>query len=252
MLKLTKYYYNKEMKRYFNILILFFSIVFMISISTYSIIRNQNKIKFEKNVIFLNSTVFLSDSIVNKLLTQILNEKHMKLKDSLDLNIIETFLKKNKFIESVEVYWKFHDVLEIKIRERQPLYILTKENYYVDSYGKFFPMKKIKKDLPKVSSEFSNVNLKNITKFILRMNNDPFIKNELDKVYFEKNQFRISLKSFDFDIIFGNTKRFKEKVEKLKVFCAFQKVQDSLSNYPLVNLNYLNQVIASKSLVYEK
>ena len=78
------------------------------------------------------------------------------------------------------------------------------------------------------------------------------MKSELDKIVFEKNEFRINLKSFDFDIIFGNSKRFKEKVEKLKVFCAFQKVQDSLTNYPLVNLNYLNQVIASKSLVYEK
>ena len=78
------------------------------------------------------------------------------------------------------------------------------------------------------------------------------MKRELDKIYFKKNEFKISLKSFDFDIVFGDLKRFNEKVEKLKVFCAFQKVQDSLINYPLVNLNYLNQVIASKSLVYEK
>jgi len=240
------------MKRYLNILILIFSTAFIISISIYGTLRNQNKKKFEKNIVFSNNNVFLNDSIVNKLLTQILYDKYLKRKDSLDLNIIETELKNNQFIKSAEVYWKFHDVLEIRIKEREPLYIMTNENYYVDSFSKFFPMKEIKKDLPKVLSKLSKINLKSLTNFVLRINKDHFMKSELDKIYFEKNEFRINLKSFDFDIIFGNSKRFKEKVEKLKVFCAFQKVQDSLTNYPLVNLNYLNQVIASKSLVYEK
>ncbi len=240
------------MKRYLNILILIFSTAFIISISIYGTLRNQNKKKFEKNIVFSSNNVFLNDSIVNKLLTQILYDKYLKRKDSLDLNIIESELKNNQFIKSAEVYWKFHDILEIRIKEREPLYIMTNENYYVDSYGKFFPMKEIKKDLPKVMSALSKINLKSITNFVLRINNDHFMKSELDKIVFEKNEFRINLKSFDFDIIFGNSKRFKEKVEKLKVFCAFQKVQDSLTNYPLVNLNYLNQVIASKSLVYEK
>jgi len=240
------------MKRYLNILILIFSTAFIISISIYGTLRNQNKKKFEKNIVFSNNNVFLNDSIVNKLLTQILYDKYLKRKDSLDLNIIETELKNNQFINSVEVYWKFHDILEIRIKEREPLYIMTNENYFVDSFGNFFPMKEIKKDLPKVLSKLSKINLKSITNFVLRINKDHFMKSELDKIYFEKNEFRINLKSFDFDIIFGNSKRFKEKVEKLKVFCAFQKVQDSLTNYPLVNLNYLNQVIASKSLVYEK
>ena len=240
------------MKRYLNILILIFSTAFILSISIYGTLRNQNKKKFEKNIVFSSNNVFLNDSIVNKLLTQILYDKYLKRKDSLDLNIIETELRNNQFIKSAEVYWKFHDVLEIRIKEREPLYIMKNENFYVDSFGKLFPMKEIKKDLPKVLSELSKIDLKSVTNFVLRINKDDFMKSELDKIYFEKDEFRINLKSFDFDIIFGNSKRLKEKVEKLKVFCAFQKVQDSLTNYPLVNLNYLNQVIASKSLVYEK
>ena len=124
--------------------------------------------------------------------------------------------------------------------------------FYVDSYGKSFPMKKNEKDLPKVFAKLSKDNLNIITKFILRINQDNFMKRELNKIYFENNEFKINLKSYDFNIIFGNSKRLNEKIEKLKVFCAFQNAQDSLKNYPVVNLNYLNQVIASKSLVYEK
>ena len=240
------------MKRYFDILILFFSIVIITSISTYAIIKNENKRQFKKNIIFSENNIFLNDSIVNKLLTQIFHERYMKAKDILDLNIIETELKNNEYVENAEIYWKFHDVLEIRIKEREPLYILKKENFYVDSFSNIFPMKEIKKDLPKVSSELPEVDLISVTKFILKTNNDSFMKSELDKIYIKQDEFKINLKSFDFDIIFGDSKRLYEKIEKLKVFCAFQKVQDSLTNFTLVNLNYLNQVIASKSLVYEK
>ena len=240
------------MKRYLSILILIFSIALIISVSIFGVLRNQTKKSFKKSIIYSGENVFLNDSLVNKLLTQILHDKFLKTKDSLDLNIIESELKNNHFIEKVEVYWKFYDFLEIKIKEREPLYILKNEKFYVDSYGKFFPMKKIEKDLPKVFTKLSKDNLNIITKFIIRMNQDNFMKRELNKIYFENNEFKINLKSFDFNIIFGNSKRFKEKVEKLKVFCAFQNAQDSLKNYPVVNLNYLNQVIASKSLVYEK
>ncbi len=240
------------MKRYLSILILFFSIALIISVSIFGILRNQTKKSFKKSIIYSGENVFLNDSLVNKLLTQILHDKFLKTKDSLDLNIVESELKNNHFIEKVDVYWKFYDFLEIKIKEREPLYILKNEKYYVDSNGKSFPMKKIKKDLPEVYTKLSNDNLNMITKFILRINQDNFMRRELNKIYFENNEFKINLKSFDFNIIFGNSKRFKEKVEKLKVFCAFQNAQDSLKNYPVVNLNYLNQVIASKSLVYEK
>ena len=240
------------MKRYLSILILIFSIALIISVSIFGVSRNQTKKIFKKSIIYSGDNVFLNDSLVNKLLTQILHDKFLKTKDSLDLNIIESELKKNHFIEKVEVYWKFYDFLEIKIKEREPLYILKNKKYYVDSNGKSFPMKKIKKDLPEVFTKLSNDNLNMITKFILRINQDNFMRRELNKIYFENNEFKINLKSFDFNIIFGNSKRFKEKVEKLKVFCAFQNAQDSLKNYPVVNLNYLNQVIASKSLVYEK
>ena len=240
------------MKRYLSILILIFSIALIISVSIFGILRNQTKKSFKKSIIYSGENVFLNDSLVNKLLTQIIHDKFLKTKDSLDLNIIESELKNNHFIEKVEVYWKFYDFLEIKIKEREPLYILKNEKYYVDSNGKSFPMKKIKKDLPEVYTKLSNDNLNMITKFILRINQDNFMRRELNKIYFENNEFKINLKSFDFNIIFGNSKRFKEKVEKLKVFCAFQNAQDSLKNYPVVNLNYLNQVIASKSLVYEK
>ena len=37
----------------------------------------------------------------------------------------------------------------------------------------------------------------------------------------------------------------KEKIKKRKVVCAFQKGQDSLTEYKKINLSYINQVVAT-------
>jgi hypothetical protein len=46
-------------------------------------------------------------------------------------------------------------------------------------------------------------------------------------------------------VILGNTTSLNEKIEKLKIFCAFQNIQDSLSGYQKINLTYTNQVVAT-------
>ena len=46
-------------------------------------------------------------------------------------------------------------------------------------------------------------------------------------------------------IVITSLDEISEKIKKLKVFCAFQKVQDSLTNYKKINLSYINQVVAT-------
>ena len=87
------------MKRYLDKLILFFSIVFITSISIYSIIKNENKRKYKKSIILSKNNIFLNDSIVNKLLTQILHDRYLKAKDM-------NMLKMQKYIGSFMMFWK--------------------------------------------------------------------------------------------------------------------------------------------------
>jgi hypothetical protein len=46
-------------------------------------------------------------------------------------------------------------------------------------------------------------------------------------------------------VVFGAPTRIQEKIKKLKVFCAFQNVQDSLGKYQKINLSFKKQVVAS-------
>jgi cell division protein FtsQ len=237
------------MRKYIKLLYLFFLISFLTIISTFAIIRNKSKIIFDINIIYSNPKLFLNDSIVNKLLTQNLRREYFKIKDSLDLNMLEIKMENHPVIDNTEIYWKYSNVLELEINERQPLFIVNDDiQLFVDSTGVSFPISKtIDDNLPLVFSGHSNDELKVITDFVLKLKRDPFINKELDKIYFKNNEFTIFLKSFDFKILFGNSFRFNEKIQKLKVFCAFQNSNDSLNNYPSINLKYLNQVVASKS-----
>ena len=68
---------------------------------------------------------------------------------------------------------------------------------------------------------------------------------ELETIYLNENEYILKLRSFPFDVILGDASRLNQKIQKLKVFCAFLISQDSFNEYELINLSYKNQVVAS-------
>ena len=74
---------------------------------------------------------------------------------------------------------------------------------------------------------------------------DSFLSREIESIYAMENQYILDLKSYNFQVILGKPNQIIEKIKKLKVFCAFQNVQDSSKKYKKINLSYNNQVVAS-------
>ena len=82
-----------------------------------------------------------------------------------------------------------------------------------------------------------------------------------DKIYYKHTGYIGNLKSMNLETMMNKspervltrsvrgmlpkTKLGNVMIKKLKVFCAFQKVQDSLTNYKKINLSYINQVVAT-------
>ncbi len=64
-------------------------------------------------------------------------------------------------------------------------------------------------------------------------------------LFLERATYKMHLKSYPFEVILGNTSTLNKKIEKLKIFCAFQNIQDSLRGYKKINLTYSNQVVAT-------
>ena len=196
--------------------------------------KNESRIDEEVQIIFTHNPFFLNSDLVNKKKKKKVISKFIKDKESLDLNMLEIQLKSIPEVENAEVFVLPMGKLSISITERTPLFqTASKPALYVDQNGVSFAYKAI--DSIEYPSYLSNVGSET-----LKMTATLVKKLKADFKY------SIRLKSYSFEVVLGNVFKLKEKINKLKIFCAIQNVQDSLSGYEKINLTYENQVVASK------
>ncbi|MDA0792342.1 MAG: hypothetical protein O3B46_00260 [Bacteroidetes bacterium] len=201
----------------------------------------------EVNVKFTTPPRFLESTLVNKLLTQKSEAGSALRKDSLDLNMLENQLKTVPEVRNVEAYFLPEGSLFVELTERNPLFKAGYNSpYYVDQEGVLFGTKMLNEDnYPVFISPTHTLSLDATANLIETLLEDAFLARELKEVAFENNSYWLNLKSYPFTIQMGKPTEIKEKIEKLKVFCAFQKLQDTLNGYKKINLSYKNQVVAS-------
>ena len=230
-----------------SILFLIFISLILVGCFLFSNFKYHQKNNLKINVSYSNPPRFLNDSIVNKLLTQNLLSKYSLHKDSLDLNILENKMNKIPEFKNVEIFIFPEGELTFQITERKPLFKLNSNpSLYSDVNGILFKFNSSDSSKFPLFKTISSTHSFETSAYVIKnLKKDPFLSGELHKVELIKDEYQLKLKSFDFNIIFGSPKRIKEKIKKLKVFCAFQKVQDSLTNYKKINLSYINQVVAT-------
>lgn len=201
----------------------------------------------EVNVKFTTPPRFLESTLVNKLLTQKSEAGSALRKESLDLNMLENQLKTVPEVRNVEAYFLPEGSLFVELTERNPLFKAGYNSpYYVDQEGVLFGTKMLNEDnYPVFISPTHTLSLDATANLIETLLEDAFLARELKEVAFENNSYWLNLKSYPFTIQMGKPTEIKEKIEKLKVFCAFQKLQDTLNGYKKINLSYKNQVVAS-------
>ncbi len=237
------------MKKYHSLLFLLFSSTALMGCFWFSQYRNNQKTSLEVKVDYTAKPRFLNDSVVNKLLTQNLNNQSGLLKDSLDLNMLENQINNTPEVENVEIFIQPKGELSLLITERKPLFkVATETMYFSDVHGVLFSYKEIDSTpYPVFNSTSSTLSLKTTASLIQNLKEDPFMDRELISVSLKENQYELKLKSFDFQVIFGTPTSVENKIQKLKIFCTFQRVQDSLKGYQKINLSYDNQVVATTS-----
>ena len=162
--------------------------------------------------------------------------------------MLENYLETIPFVERAEVYLLPSGTLGVLCTERTPLFkIASNTSSYVDRFGVKFPyVENSSLRLPVFEGMPSEEQLDEIVQLVEGLNEDGFMSKEVTQISLENNQkdYQLRLKSFDFKVILGGSDQLEEKIKKLKVFCAYQKVQDSLTGYPSINLKFKNQVVA--------
>ena len=229
---------------FFLVLMLFF----LVGMVYFSHQKNIVRVVDDVKISFTHFPRFLDTILVNKLLTQNFRGKFVQLKDSLDLNMLEKQLNQIAEIQNAEVFVLQKGQVSVSITERIPtLKINSVSSFYADASGAIFPFTKVDNNkLPIFKTDTIDASIINVAILIERLKKDTFMKSELKTLYLDDASYHLKLKSYPFEIVFGNENALIEKIEKLKVFCAFQNIQDSLTNYQKINLTYTNQVVATR------
>ena len=205
--------------------------------------RAANKIEIK----FTNSSHLTDTLSVNKLLKQNLNQQSKQFKESLDLNMLETQLKQIPEVQNIELYEFPQGDFYVEVTERKPLFeVLSDKHFFADSEGILFEYRSLDSlKLPVFVMDSTVASVAQTADLISKLKNYPLLEMELETIYLNENEYIFKLRSFPFDVILGDSSRLNQKIQKLKVFCAFQISQDSLNEYELINLSYKNQVVAS-------
>jgi len=230
-----------------NIIFLVLMLFLLAEIVYFSNQKNIVRVVDNVKISFTHSPRFLDTILVNKLLTQNFTGKSVQLKESLDLNMLEKKLNQIPEIQNAELFVLPKGQLSVSITERIPTFKINSiPSFYADASGVTFPFVKVENNqLPVFEADTIDASIINAAIIIERLKTDTFIKSELKTLYLEGDSYHLKLKSYPFEIVLGNENALSEKIEKLKVFCAFQNIQDSLINYKKINLTYTNQVVAT-------
>lgn len=213
----------------------------------FSHLKNKNRAVTKVEIKFTRPSLLLDTLLVNKLLTQNFHQQSKQFKDSLDLNMLETQLKRTPEVQNIEVFKLPQGGLAVELTERKPLFEVTSgKRYFGDAEGVLFTYQSIDTlSLPIFKMDSTSISIAPTADLIAKLKTDPLLEMELKQISLSNNQYTLELKSFPFEVVLGDSTQLIKKLEKLKIFCAFQTSQDSLKGYDKINLSYENQVVAT-------
>lgn len=228
----------------------FFGLIFLLvlSLSGFAHFKNKDREVTEFVISFeFNYSRFLNDSVVNKLLIQNTQSLPWKSLDSLDLNMLESLIEKNPFIQNAEVFNYPQGIVGVRIQERKPvLRILGDANYYIDQFANKVPVsKRYSPNVPVFVGMLSEARKKEVLYILKAIKQDLFFERELAVIFIKNNSYYLELRSFDFEIEIGRLNDFSAKLDKLKVFCAYQQNNESEKQYKHISLKFKNQIVGS-------
>ncbi|MDG1653308.1 MAG: hypothetical protein P8H87_07550 [Flavobacteriaceae bacterium] len=234
------------MKRHSGVI--FLMVMFLLVGSSYwfSQLKNRARTLDKFSVEFTHPALLLDTLLVNKLLTQNFKIQSNEDKESLDLNMLETQLKLTQEVQNVEIYQLPQGGLSVAVTERKPLFELESHTRFLgDVEGVLFKYQPIGLRLPILKMDSINATISSSADLISKLKQDPLLDFELETISLDEIGYTLELRSFPFQVILGDSTQLKHKLEKLRIFCAFQISQDSLKGYDRINLSYDNQVVAT-------
>ncbi|MBA2250834.1 MAG: FtsQ-type POTRA domain-containing protein [Chitinophagaceae bacterium] len=209
----------------------------------------------------VQNNYFIDKKDVLNLLEKMDNDKpEGRPVNSFNLSSIENTLQKNTWIKNAQVFFDNNDVLEINIREREPvarIFNVSGSSFYIDSFCTYLPLSdKFSARLPVFtnfptaisdSSKTNNKLLAGIKNLSLFIENDPFWMAQIDQVDIAAdNTFEMIPKIGNQVILFGDAEDITVKFHNLLVFYKEVGSKVGWNKYSKIDVQYKGQVVGVK------
>ncbi len=206
---------------------------------------NNNRNSYDITINYPEQIYFNKQLYVENLI----QEEYYKslLKDDL-YNTIEESISNTPGIQKAEIYKLYNGKIIIDLYDSKPLaYTNLDSKFFIDEESNLIKDNNLKLELPILNSNVRKKEINEIVNIILEVNKDQYLGSQIDRFWVENEQIFISLKSFDFKIKIGNSYNIKEKIKKLKAYCAYYNKEQSNLNFNQIDLTYSNQLVAIKN-----
>jgi len=238
----------KRILKYLFLLILLGSLGFLYSFSN---IRNAKKkveniqVKFESG-----DNLFLTHSMVNKLLIQNDTTVQNQAKSVIDLYRLEKEVLKNPYIEEASLFITIDGTLNSLIKQRTPIarVITGDKPYYLDSQGVEVPLSEnYSARVPLITGVKKDQNLGEVYLLLQKIIADSFLKKEIIGIHINNSEeCLLTVRSGNYKIEFGELKEMDQKFRKLKAFYNKTFLDSTIHKYKTINIKYHNQVVGVK------
>jgi len=165
------------MKTYKALIFLFSMLFLMGGLFWFSHHKNGVREVSEIEISFTQPALLLDPLLVNKLLTQNLATHSNLLQESLDLNMLETQLKRTPEVQNVEVFKLPQGGLAVELTERKPLFeIISDQHFFGDATGVPFAFQEIDTlRLPIFKTDSISTSLIPVADLIAKLKNDSLL-----------------------------------------------------------------------------
>ncbi len=228
-----------------------FSVVFTVFLYRFSLVRNSQKKVVATAIEFRGETTnFLTNSMVNKLLIQ--NQKPVKNQPKSVINLydLENAVLKNPYVEETAVFLTPDGVLKSTIKQRTVLARVVAKNssYYIDKEGIKVPLSaNYSARVPLITGVEDGVDLSKIIQLMQQITADDFLQKEIVGIHkSDVDNYQLLVRSGNYKIEFGKLEGIQTKFKKLKAFYNKAFLDKTIEKYKTINLKYHNQVVCVK------
>lgn len=216
-------------------------------------------------VILPGSFNFIERDQIDRILLE--NEGALQGRNLNDINIhkLEIALKANPFIEYAKVYVDMNGVVQIQVRQREPvLRIVNMANlhYYIDENGFKMPLSDnytakvlvasgfIEEDFSGKIDTLSSKLAKDLFRTALYIKGDTLWDNQIEQLFVDlKGDIEMVPRVGNHKIILGDADSLQTKFRNLLVFYKKAIPKVGWETYKSINLKYANQIVCEKNII---